>query len=124
MTGQLNYYGLTSDVKEKRIVFLLNSPRCPAVLHCARCKGCNPTGRSELADNSEKWSVHGGGDVPLQGEWILDVIDIKEFFTAEHEALLSSLMVENVISFSPEGTMKQAADAFVLPTICGYSRNG
>jgi magnesium transporter len=46
-------------------------------------------------------------------EKLLGVIDIKELFMAEDDALLSSLMVENVISLNPESTMKQAADAFL-----------
>jgi magnesium transporter len=44
---------------------------------------------------------------------LLGVIDIKELFMAEDDMLLSNLMVENVISLSPESTMKQAADAFI-----------
>jgi len=44
---------------------------------------------------------------------LLGVIDIKELFMAEDDALLSSSMVENVISLNLESTMKEAADAFL-----------
>jgi len=44
---------------------------------------------------------------------LLGVIDIKELFIAEDDALLSNLMVENVISLNTQSTMKQAADSFL-----------
>lgn len=44
---------------------------------------------------------------------LLGVIDIKQLFMAEDEELLKDLMVESIISLTPQSTMKQAADAFI-----------
>ncbi len=44
---------------------------------------------------------------------LLGVIDMKQLFMAEDEELLKDLMVERVISLTPQSTMKQAADAFL-----------
>lgn len=44
---------------------------------------------------------------------LLGVIDIKELFMAEDDVLLGNLRVENVVSLTPQSTMKQAADAFI-----------
>jgi magnesium transporter len=45
-----------------------------------------------------------------EADKLLGVIDIKELFMAEDDVLLGNLRVENVLSLSPENTMKQSAD--------------
>ena len=44
---------------------------------------------------------------------LLGVIDIRDIFAAEDDAVLKDLMVENVIGLSPDGTMKQASAMFL-----------
>lgn len=47
------------------------------------------------------------------GNRLLGVIDLKNLLMAEDHEALRDLIVENVITLSPESTMKQASDAFV-----------
>lgn len=48
-----------------------------------------------------------------ESDRLLGVIDIRDMFAAEDDVALKDLMVENVISLSADGTMKQASDMFL-----------
>jgi magnesium transporter len=44
---------------------------------------------------------------------LLGVIDIKELLQADDAALLKDIMIDHIISLSPENTLKEAAAIFV-----------